>query len=59
MILQIGEEFQINPIIYPNDASNKKVEFKSSDDKIAKIDEIGKITAISQGKCNVRNSGRL
>ena len=53
VILQIGEEFQINPIIYPNDASNKKVEFKLSDDKIAKIDENGKITAISQGKCNI------
>ncbi len=53
LILQVGDTFKINAIIYPDDASNKNVTFKVEDDKIASISLDGTITALSQGKTNI------
>lgn len=52
-ILQVGDMYKLNPIIYPEDASNKNVKFSSSDEDIAKIDETGNITAIKEGKTTI------
>lgn len=51
--LQVGEEYKINTIIYPEDASNKKVEFSSSNETVAKVDSSGNITAINEGATTI------
>lgn len=51
--LQIGDKFKLNTIIYPADASNKQVEFISSNEAIAKVDNNGNITAISEGTTTI------
>ena len=49
IVLEIGDEFNLNVIIYPEDATNKKVEFVSQDNNIATIDNNGKIIAKNIG----------
>ena len=53
-ILQIGDTIKINPKIYPEDANNKKVVYESENENIAKVDENGVITAISEGETNIK-----
>lgn len=50
LTLQIGENFIINPIIYPEDANNKNVTYYVKDTNILKVDAHGKITALNVGK---------
>lgn len=52
--LQIGENFKINPVIYPEDASNKNVNYISLDENIAKVDKQGNIQAIKEGKTTIK-----
>ncbi len=42
-ILQEGEKLKLNPIFVPDDADNKKLNFKSQDVQIAEVDETGTI----------------
>ena len=49
IVLEIGDVFNLNVIIYPEDATNKKVEFVSQDNNIATIDNNGKIIAKNIG----------
>ena len=37
----------------PEDADNKKLNYKSEDDRIAKVNEDGKVTGISEGNTNI------
>ena len=54
LTLQEGQTFQLNPIIYPEDANNKKVNYESSNKTIASIDENGVITAMKEGECIIK-----
>ena len=47
------ETFSLVCTIIPDDASDKNVTWASSDDTIAKVDEIGVITALKNGKCTI------
>lgn len=49
-MLQVGDQFKLQPVILPDDASNKNVTFYSEDEQIAGIDTEGNITAIAEGK---------
>lgn len=51
--LIIGEKFALTPILYPDNASVKDVTWKSSNESIATINELGKGKAISKGKCTI------
>lgn len=53
LVLQIGEEFILNPIIYPVDASNKNVTYKTDNGNILKVDTNGKITALEKGEAKI------
>jgi len=53
LTLQVGESFQIIPIIFPEDANNKNVIYKSEDGNILQVDNNGNITAISPGTSSV------
>ena len=53
-ILSIGEELVIKATITPEDATNKKVTWTSDNEAVAKVDESGKVTAISGGTANIK-----
>lgn len=53
LCMQIGENYTVTPIIMPQDASNPKVNFYSSNEKIAMIDENGNIKAIAEGSVKI------
>ena len=46
-----GDEGYFKPVIYPENASNKKLRFYSSDPVVATIDENGKVKANVRGTC--------
>ena len=49
IILEIGKTEQLNPVIKPDNVSNKKVSYESSDNSIASVDSEGKITTLKEG----------
>ena len=53
MVMQVGDNFIVKPIIVPTDADNKNVIYSSKDEKIAKIDTNGNITAIKEGNTKI------
>ena len=48
-----GETAQLTAIITPDDATNKEVEWSTSDSKIATVDGTGKITAVASGEATI------
>lgn len=46
-----GESFQINATILPEDATDKTLEWSSSDDEIATVDETGLVSVLKEGNC--------
>ncbi len=53
MDLLEGSSDKINAKVLPEEATNKKVVWSSSDEKIAKVDENGKVTAIKEGQATI------
>ncbi len=51
--LMIGSSYKIQAIIYPEDASNKELDYVSTDNKVASVNEEGIIQAISKGECEI------
>ena len=49
LTLQTGSSKKIDTIITPSNADNKEVTWESSDDSIAKVDENGNVTGVSEG----------
>ena len=53
IILKVKEELTLKAIINPTNATNKEVIFESSNEKIAKVDENGKVVAIDEGSAKI------
>ncbi len=53
LVLQMEDKFIITPIIFPKDATNKNIIYKSEDENIAKVDDTGTISAISEGNTKI------
>lgn len=53
LVLAIDRTYKLTAIITPSDASNTKVVWRSSDEKIAIVNENGQVTAISEGECEI------
>lgn len=51
--LNIGGTYQLIATIQPSNATNSKLIYKSSDEKIASVDANGKVTAIAVGTCTI------
>ncbi len=49
----IGKSEQLIPIIEPADATNQTVAWKSSNDKVAAVDNQGKVTAVAVGTATI------
>ncbi|HDK7156466.1 TPA: Ig domain-containing protein [Clostridium botulinum] len=48
-----GSSDKLNAKVLPEDATNKKVAWSSSDEKIVTVDKDGKVTAIKEGKATI------
>ena len=51
--LMIGSSYKIQAIIYPDDASNKELDYVSTDNKVTSVNEEGLIKAIGKGECEI------
>jgi uncharacterized protein YjdB len=47
--LNEGETLQLNAVVAPESAENKTLQWTSSDNSVATVDETGKVSAIAQG----------
>lgn len=52
-VVQIDGNYKINAKVLPEDANNKKINYQSENEGIAKVDKEGNITGISEGKTNI------
>ena len=48
-----GEAFDLTVNVLPENATNKTVTYKSSDEKVATVDANGKVTAVANGKATI------
>lgn len=53
LIMQVGNSFTVTPIIIPTDADNKNVIYTSKDERIAKVENDGNITALKEGSTKI------
>ena len=51
--VEIGQTYQLNAIVMPNEATNKNVKWTSSNSKIATVDSKGLVTAKSAGTTKI------
>ncbi|MBQ2745620.1 MAG: Ig domain-containing protein [Lachnospiraceae bacterium] len=51
--LKIDETFRLTALVLPEDATNKELIWKSSDESVAKVDETGNITAVGAGSATI------
>ncbi len=51
--LEIGGKDKIEVTVTPDDATNKEVEYKSSNESIVKVDENGNIEAVGEGTATI------
>ncbi len=51
--MAVGEEFQLFATILPDNATSKNVEWKSTNESIAIVDNKGVVKALKQGECEV------
>ncbi len=53
IILNVGQKETVKASVIPADAPDKTVIWKSTDEKVAVVDDNGKITAVGNGKCEI------
>ena len=51
--LIVGENLQLETSVLPNNATDKRVTWKSSNNSIATVDDNGLVTAVAYGQCNI------
>lgn len=49
----VGEEYQVQAETLPHQEHEPHLNYSSSDEKVAKVDDKGKVTAIGPGKCEI------
>ena len=52
--MEVGKTYQLTPVIYPSNATEEYTyTFKSSNTKVATVDNNGKVTPVGTGSCNI------
>jgi uncharacterized protein YjdB len=51
--LEVGQTVQLTAAVEPENATNKNVNWSSSDDAVATVDETGLVTAIAEGTARI------
>lgn len=49
LVIDVGEEFTIEPVFYPSSASNTRVKWATSDSSVATVSASGKVTGVARG----------
>lgn len=49
-----GEIFTLTPIFRPENATNKAVKWTTSNNNVAKVDDKGTVTTLSEGECEIK-----
>ncbi len=52
-VLSIGQSFTVKSTVYPSNALDKTLLYKSSDTSVAKVSSTGKVTAVSTGRAKI------
>lgn len=50
---KIGETYQLSVVVFPENATDKRLTWSSSDERVATVDENGNVKFISQGTANI------
>lgn len=59
LTIEKTESIQLNPTVYPENASNKSVIWTSSDEEVAVVDENGKVTALKNGTAEITGTTKV
>jgi uncharacterized protein YjdB len=51
--MKVGDVLQLSVEFFPPDATNRRIIWKSSNDRIVTVDSTGKIRAVAVGKATV------
>lgn len=51
--LKIGDTFRLTALVSPDDATNKELIWKSSDESVAKVDKTGNVIAVGSGSATI------
>ena len=51
--LKVGESYTLQAKIRPSDATDKRLEWASSDESVATVDAFGKVTAVGKGSAKI------
>lgn len=51
--LSVGDEYRLTAVITPDNATNKKVSWSSSNTDVVKVDDTGMLTAIASGSATI------
>lgn len=51
--IKVGDTTKLTATVAPDNATNKAVTYKSSDEKIAKVEENGTVTAVAEGSADI------
>ena len=50
----VGQSFTLKATVVPENATNKKVVWSTTDSKVAKVSSSGKVTAVGLGRCAIK-----
>lgn len=53
-ILKMGENLNLYATVFPYNADNTSLKWSSDDEKVAKVDENGQVTALKSGKTSIK-----
>ncbi|WP_426348539.1 Ig-like domain-containing protein [Alloiococcus sp. CFN-8] len=51
--IKIGETYDLKAVVYPENATNKKVSYSSDNEKVAVVDSEGKVTALDKSSAKI------
>ena len=57
--ITVGDTLQLTATVLPEDAADKTIVWTSSDEKVAKVDANGKVTAIKAGEVEIKASSAV
>ena len=57
--ITVGDTLQLTATVLPEDAADKTIVWTSSDEKVAKVDADGKVTAIKAGEVEIKASSAV
>ena len=53
MKLKANRSFSLNPVVFPLNAQNRDVTFRSTDEDVATVSDNGKVRTYSAGECEI------